>query len=87
MLITLHLATRSAETSGIYLDDIDFKNKKIHIQRQTFKQYGSKYIDSENKNKIVTKKLKTKAGDRFIPLSSDLIKLFEKIDINYREEF
>jgi len=83
MLITLHLATRSAETSGIYLDDVDFINKKIHIQRQTFKQYSSKYIDSENK--IVTKKLKTKAGDRFIPLSSHLIKLFEKIDIDYRE--
>ena len=83
MLVTFHLATRSSETSGIYLDDIDFENKEIHIQRQTFKQYGSKYTDLENK--VVTKPLKTKAGNRFIPLSSALINLFKKIDIDYLE--
>ena len=83
MLVTFHLATRSAETSGIYLDDIDFENKEIHIQRQTFKQYGSNYTDSTKE--VVTKTLKTKAGNRVIPLSDDLINLFKKIDIDYRE--
>jgi integrase len=83
LLVTLHLATRSAETCGIYLDDIDFNKRTIHIKRQTFKLFGSTYTGSETE--IVTKSLKTKAGNRIIPLSDDLINLFKRIDIDYRE--
>ena len=80
MMLTLHIGTRASETAGIQLDDFDIENNKIHIQRQLVKMYG---IYSQPLPEIT--KLKTKQSYRKIPISTDVKKLFLRIEAEYEE--
>ena len=62
---------RRGELLALTWDDVDFQKKRIHVTKQ--------YIESCGQGKAVLKHhTKTKAGMRYVPLSSNLVKLLKE---------
>lgn len=53
---------RVSEFCGITREDLDFENRRIHVERQLIKEKGGVYHTEEPK---------TESGDRFIPMTDE----------------
>jgi len=75
----MELGLRGGECAGLEFDDFKFKRKEVRIQRSTRYQGG---VNPEGKKfGVITKKPKSKKGERTLPLSDSII---EKVQ-EYRE--
>lgn len=69
--ILLHTGMRISEFVGLTIKDIDFEKKQIHINKQlTRTRKGTKYY---------VEKPKTEAGERFIPMTDEVVKSFKNL--------
>lgn len=69
-LIQLFLGLRVSEVNALRLDDIDFKNKTLHVKRTLTKGENRKDV-------VICKTTKTYAGIRDIPLTDKSIDIFK----------
>jgi len=74
-LLTLNSGMRKGETIGVKWDDINYKKKKFEVKRQVIRTDEG----------LVLKKTKTKAGQRIIPLTDDVIKELKRHKIKQSE--
>lgn len=71
IIILLGTGMRISEFVGLTINDIDFKNKKIHINKQlTRTRKGIEYYIEEPK---------TEAGERYIPMTKVVKQAFENL--------
>lgn len=73
-LFVLQTGVRSSELRGLRWDDIDFKNRIIHIRRNVIH-------DSKN-SRFITGELKTSSGERDIPMTQVAYDLLMSIKRN-----
>lgn len=76
MLIDLSLGLRRGELLALKWSDIDFTNNQVHIRHNL--------VLDENRN-IVTKRPKSKSGDRVISLSPKLSAILKREYVRYLE--
>ena len=69
MYILFHTGMRISEFCGLTLDDVDMKNRNIHIDHQLVRVDMKLYVTST----------KTNAGTRVLPMSDDVYGMFQKI--------
>ena len=68
--ILFHTGLRISELCGLTISDIDFKKKRIRVNHQLQRTRDMKYIIEDPK---------TSYGERFIPMSEDVIACFRRI--------
>lgn len=68
--ILLNTGIRISEFCGLLVSDIDFKNKKLNIERQLLRSHDMKYILEDTK---------TESGRREIPLTDEVLACFKRI--------
>ena len=68
--ILFYTGMRISEFTGLTINDIDLKAKKINIERQLIRPSNMRYT---------IEKPKTKAGKRIIPITDNVCQCFEKI--------
>ncbi len=69
MYILFHTGMRISEFCGLTLDDVDMKNRNIHIDHQLVRVDMKLYVTST----------KTNAGTRVLPMSDDVYGMFQRI--------
>lgn len=70
-LFILQTGLRTSELRGLKWEDVDFKNRILHIRRNvTYDSYNAKFIEGE---------LKTKSGRRDIPITKTALDILETI--------
>lgn len=74
--ILFHTGMRISEFCGLTLSDIDFKNRKINIERQLQRTNNMVYYVTETK---------TNAGTRQIPMADEVCKCFLRIIQNKKK--
>lgn len=81
ILLSFQLGLRVGELIALKWSDINYKKKIIHIQRQ--ETICSKYDDDLNKiaNSVheIKEYTKTQAGNRFLPLTPEAIKILDSV--------
>lgn len=68
--VLLGTGMRVSEFCGLTIDDLDFGNRRIHVERQLIKERGGVYQ---------TERPKTESGVRFIPMSDEVYKSLQNI--------
>lgn len=68
--ILFHTGLRISEFCGLTFSDIDFKNKRIQVNHQLQRTRDMEYI---------IEKPKTESGERFVPMSPQVIECFRRI--------
>lgn len=71
----LYCGLRRSEMASLQFNDIDFANKLIHINKALVRGIDGDYL----------KETKTEAGNRELPIPSDLLALLKKRKIEYQE--
>ena len=74
--ILFHTGLRVSEFCGLTISDIDFKNKRIRVDHQLQRTRGMEYIIEDTK---------TKNGERFVPMSAEVIACFRRIIANRKK--
>ena len=80
-LFILQTGVRSSELRGLKWDDIDFKNRIIHIRRNV--------THDSNNNKFIIGELKTSSGQRDIPMTQtayDLLTAMKRRQMSYKQK-
>lgn len=72
MYILFHTGLRISEFCGLTIDDIDFKNHTINVDKQLMKRNKKYYIQST----------KTSSGTRLLPMTPDVEECFKNIIAN-----
>lgn len=76
ILLTFKLGLRIGELSALKWEDIDYKNRTIHIHRME----TDEEVDGKLKPVIVDyTKCKSEYGDRYLPISNDDIQLLNEV--------
>jgi integrase len=74
--LALYTGMRVGEVLGLHWNDIDYKNKIIHVQHTlTLEEDGN---GQKKKGRYVIGPVKTDASDRFIPISDNLIEMLNE---------
>ena len=68
--ILFNTGLRVSELCGLTISDIDFKNKRICVDHQLQRSRSMEYIVEETK---------TKNGERFVPMSNEVMACFRRI--------
>lgn len=68
--ILFHTGLRVSEFVGLTIEDLDFENRKIHIDHQLQRNRNMEYIIEE---------AKTKSGTRLVPMTDDVYACFKRI--------
>lgn len=71
--ILFYTGMRISEFTGLTVNDIDLKEKKVNIERQLIRPSNMRYTIEEPK---------TRAGKRVIPITDEVCKCFEQILMN-----
>lgn len=70
IFILFNTGLRISEFCGLTVSDIDFKNKRIQVERQLIRTRSGQYM---------TEKLKTESGNRLIPMTVEVEATFARI--------
>ena len=70
--ILLGTGLRISEMYGLTMNDIDFEHMRIHVNHQL------SYRPSKGRNSWIIHPPKTKAGNRFIPMSNEVYECFKR---------
>lgn len=73
IFILFNTGLRVSEFCGLTIADIDFKNRRIRVDHQ---------LQRTNKMEYVIEDTKTKSGERFIPMSSEVMSCFRRVIAN-----
>ena len=76
--ILFNTGLRVSEFCGLTISDIDFKNKRIRVDHQLQRARDMRYIIEETK---------TKSGERFVPMSNEVMACFRRIINNRKKLF
>jgi integrase len=76
IIVLLNTGMRIGELSGLIIDDIDFEKRRIKIDHQL------QYYD---KNGYVVEKVKSRSGNRMIPMSDDVYESLKRV-LNNRKQ-
>ena len=68
--ILFNTGLRVSEFCGLTISDIDFKNKRIRVDHQLQRTRSMEYIIEDTK---------TKNGERFVPMSNEVMACFQRI--------
>ena len=68
--ILFNTGLRISEFCGLTISDIDFKKKRIRVDHQLQRAHTMEYIIEDTK---------TKNGERFVPISSEVMACFRRI--------
>lgn len=68
--ILFNTGLRISEFCGLTMSDIDFKNKRIRVDHQLQRNRKMEYIIEDTK---------TKSGERYVPMSAEVIACFRRI--------
>ena len=69
-VVLLGTGMRVSEFCGLTKSDLDFENRRIHVDHQLVRERGGKYY---------VEKTKTECGVRFIPMTDDVYRSLKKI--------
>lgn len=72
----LQTGMRFGELAGLQWDDIDYKNRTIHVQRSAYRKNSSEYFINPPK---------TMAGDRYIPITNTAMEILNRLRKKRRE--
>ena len=70
IFILFNTGLRISEFCGLTISDIDFKKKRIRVDHQLQRAHTMEYIIEDTK---------TKNGERFVPMSSEVMACFRRI--------
>lgn len=73
--ILFNTGLRISEFCGLTMSDIDFKNKRIRVDHQLQRNRQMEYIIEDTK---------TKSGERYVPMSAEVIACFRRIIENQK---
>ena len=76
IFILFNTGLRVSEFCGLTIADIDFKNKRIRVDHQLQRTSQMEYVIEDTK---------TKNGERFIPMSNEVIACFRRIISNRKK--
>ena len=76
--ILFNTGLRVSEFCGLTISDIDFKNKRIRVDHQLQRTRDMVYVIEETK---------TKSGERFVPMSNEVMESFRRIIKNRPKPF
>ena len=76
IFILFNTGLRISEFCGLTLSDIDFKKKRIRVDHQLQRTRGMEYI---------IEKPKTESGERYVPMSQQVIECFQRIIRNRKK--
>ena len=74
--ILFNTGLRVSEFCGLTISDIDFKNKRIRVDHQLQRTREMEYIIEDTK---------TKNGERFVPMSNEVMACFRRIIANRKK--
>lgn len=74
--ILFHTGLRVSEFCGLTVSDIDFKHKRIRVDHQLQRTRSMEYL---------IEKTKTKSGERFVPMSAEVMACFRRIIANRKK--
>ena len=74
--ILLHTGLRISEFCGLTRQDIDFKQNRIRIDHQLQRAHSMEYVIEETK---------TKNGERFVPMTSEVAECFRRVIKNRKK--
>lgn len=69
-VVLLETGMRVSEFCGLTIGDLDFKERKIHVDRQLVRERGGKYY---------VEKTKTESGCRYIPMTDNVYESLKRI--------
>lgn len=76
--ILFNTGLRVSEFCGLTISDIDFKNKRIRVDHQLQRARDMQYIIEDTK---------TKSGERFVPMSNEVMACFHRIIASRKKLF
>ena len=76
--ILFHTGLRVSEFCGLTISDIDFQNKRIRVDHQLQRTREMEYIIEDTK---------TKNGERFVPMSNEVMACFRRIIADRKKLF
>lgn len=68
--ILFHTGLRVSEFCGLTIADVDFRNKRIHVDHQLQRAHNMEYVIEDTK---------TKNGERYVPMSPQVAQCFKRI--------
>ncbi len=71
--ILFNTGLRISELAGLTISDIDFKNRKIKVAHQLLRRKENQHM------KYIIERTKTDSGIRYIPMTDEVTKCFERI--------